>query len=122
MEFKPDIAREIMMAVVECPTDIFDESITILGREFGDFEVSYHVRILGDQGYLEVKDISGAGPGYELFLPYRITGAGVDFVATFRDPSMWQRTKDTVMKHAPAPTLALLQAFGSASLKNLLNI
>ena len=53
MEFKPDIAREIMMAVVECPTDIFDESITILGREFGDFEVSYHVRILGDQGYLE---------------------------------------------------------------------
>ena len=122
MEFYPDIARKIMMAVVECPTDIFDESINLLGREIGDLEVSYHVRILGDQGYLQVNDISGAGPGYELFLPYRITGAGVAFVATFRDPTFWQQTKDAVMQHAPAPTLTLLQEFGNTLLKNLLGI
>ena len=85
------------------PTDRFDESINLLEREFGDPEESYHVRILGDYGHLEVVDYSTMGG--ECFIPVRITAAGVDFVATFHDLGMWERTKDAVMKHAPAPTL-----------------
>ena len=118
MKFQPDIAREIMMAVVECPTDRFDESINLLGREFGDPEVSYHVRILGDYGYLEVVDYSTMGG--DCFIPARITAAGVDFVATFHDLGFWQRVKETVMEHAPTPTLAVLMEWGKTLLKNQL--
>ena len=119
MKFNLDMAREIMIAVEECPTDIFDEHIPLAGKEVGDHEVSFIVRILGDQGYLEVNYIPGSGPGREFCFPYRITGNGVDFVRTFRDVSMWQHTKDTASKHTRSPTLALLQTVASESLKLL---
>ena len=119
MRFQPDIAREIMMAVEECPTDIFDESISLSGRGFEDPEVSYHVRILADYGYLEVR---GTLATYDVFIPLRITAAGVDFVKTFHDPSLWQQAKQIVLERAPAPTLALLTQCGKALLKTQLGI
>ena len=91
MQFNPDTARKIMMAIEEYPHDRITEPLDIPSVD--DETYSFHCRLLADAGFIEALnygDMRG-----DFYSPSRITYKGILFLETFRNQSFWEKAKST---------------------------
>ena len=62
-------------------------------RFYSQEELAYHSRIMEQGGLIET-----AGPGPDRGMPWRMTGAGHDFLELARNQTRWNRAKAIVSK------------------------
>ncbi|WP_085810979.1 DUF2513 domain-containing protein [Sphingomonas sp. TZW2008] len=119
MKLDKDLIRDILLAVEASDHDPrgFME-LEIEGRTRA--ELSYHVKILDDAGFLEAEDLSTLGPdGFE-WQPQALTYRGHEFLETVRDSAVWQATKQGAEKAGTA-SVALIWEIGKAVAKNMIS-
>lgn len=84
-----DLIREILLEVEkkDAPTGWIDIEIDDYSKE----QVSYHVKLLAEAGYLEAKDLTTK---YEFdWKPVNLTWEGHDFLDAARDNTIWNKAK-----------------------------
>lgn len=110
MQFDPDIARNILLAVEALPANEPVRQITLDGID--DNTLYEHIELLKDAGYVEaVVQYSGGGKErIALALVKRLTHAGHEFLADSRDEHVWEKTKRLVKEKGGAASFAILAA------------
>jgi Hypothetical protein (DUF2513) len=112
MKLDKDLIRTILLAV-ESSNEDPRGWITLNLPEYFANEVSYHVQLLDEAGFLEAQDLCHLGAdGYE-WRPKRMTYEGHEFLDTIRDPEIWHRTKEGAKK-AGIASVQLLWELGKA--------
>ncbi len=86
-----DIIRETLFQVEARPSAEGVDLVEIEGHE--QEEISYHVKLLRDAGYLEAHDLRTMGPDGFKFAPSALTNAGHDFLDAARDDTVWGKAK-----------------------------
>src|SRR5258708_35475547 len=82
-----DLVRRILVEV-EARDDPFSfEELAVEGHE--PFEVSGHLEMLAEAGYVAVRDLTTMGTAYRKFCPVRLTWAGHEFLGSVRSESVW---------------------------------
>jgi len=100
-----DLVRLILQKVQSCqdPYGLLEE-VEIEGHS--DAEVSYHIKILNEAGFLEASDMGGLG-NFKWF-PGNLTWKGQDFLDATKDDALWKKAKETVIKPGVSFTFNLL--------------
>jgi predicted transcriptional regulator len=101
-----DLCREILRRMEEYPGAELPDRIEIDGKSVE--EVSYHVMLLDEAGFIEAIDASSMG-GID-YIPQRLTWEGHEFIEAARDDSLWKKAKDTTLSKAGGLTLDVLKA------------
>ena len=116
MKFDKDVVREILLAIEASGQDprAWIE-IQIPGKS--QEEVSYHVQLLDEAGFIEAEELSDMGC-YD-WRAKRLTFQGHEFLDTVRDPEIWRRTKEGASKIGGA-SIELLFTLGRTYLKQLM--
>ena len=108
-----ELVRELLLAV---ETDTGDPrewvEIEMPGRSRQ--EISYHVQLLAEGGFLEANDASSHG-GYD-WQAQRLTWQGHEFLDTVRDAGIWREMKEGARK-AGSMSLQFLWEVGKGVLK-----
>ena len=115
MKLDKDLVREILLAIEANKDDPLGWiNLNLEGREVAD--VSYHVMLLHDAGFIVGKDLSDdCGSDWR---PQRLTYRGHEFLDTVRDSEIWRRTKAGAEK-AGVAGLGLLLEIGKAYAKQV---
>jgi hypothetical protein len=110
MKLDKDLVREILLAIESSKDDPLGWiNLNLEGREAAD--VSYHVMLLHDAGFIVGKDLSDdCGSDWR---PRRLTYQGHEFLDTVRDGEVWSLTKAGAEK-AGGVGLGLLLELGKA--------
>lgn len=116
MKLDKELVREILLSVEACEQTP-DSWIDLEIEGYGDQEISYHVLLLHEAGFLKAQDLSSLAD-FD-WRPKRLTYRGHDFLDTVRDNEVWQRTKDGAEK-AGVASLGLLLEIGKAYGKEIL--
>ena len=87
-----ELIRKILLHVEAIPTPYNFNLVDVPGHE--QEEISYHVKLLGDAGYMEVHDLLAFGPNGYRYAPKALTNAGHDLLDSMRDRSIWEKAKD----------------------------
>lgn len=98
MKMDYDLLRDILL-ITERETD---GRKTFSVSDFAELEieaneVSYHISLLLDAGYLCAEKFSVLGLGYQDFIVKRITFAGHQYLDTIRSNSVWDKTKEKLV-------------------------
>ena len=107
MKFDPDIALKIMRAMEDYPEDEIPRGKLEL-PEVDDDLYYFHCRLLEEAGYITVY----ASPSHGYYVPRQSKWPGVQFLAQFRDDSLWQRAKDVASEKGVGITLDILLLIG----------
>ena len=110
MKRDPDLIRTILLAVEATPAGepISNNDIEAEGHD--PVEVSEHVQLLHQAGFLEVTISQELKPrGSRTCFIRRITWNGHEYLDTIRDPRIWARTKDAVAKVGGATSVELIK-------------
>jgi hypothetical protein len=83
-----DLVREILLAAEKAPAGGNSDELVIEGHN--DDEITEHVRLLVDGGYIEATFFLGGG---QSFLLQDMTWKGHDFLDAVRDQGVWPRRK-----------------------------
>ena len=94
MKLDKDLVREILLQIEASTTTTGWVELQLPGHS--DEEVSYHVELLSEAGFLEAYDLTTLD-GYE-WRPKRLTYEGHEFLDTVRDPEIWRDTKEAAKK------------------------
>ena len=86
-----DLIRQILLQVEARPTAASIDLVDIPGHE--QEEISYHVKLLSDAGYLEAHDLRTMAPDGYKYAPSALTNAGHDFLDAARNETVWENTK-----------------------------
>lgn len=124
MKLDKDLVREILLAV-EASAHSPEESVTISLGNRTPQEVSYHVMLLNEAGFLIGKDASFMEDVFPVWQVKRLTYRGHEFLDTVRDGEVWRRTKAGAEKAGVAGLGVLLElgkAYGKEVLKEKLGI
>ena len=87
-----ELVRQILFALEEHDKPGDWCIVTIEGRSA--IEISYHVKLLNDAGYLEAEDIS-TSDGFA-WRPTSLTWQGHEFLDAVRNDTVWNNTKKAV--------------------------
>ena len=106
-----DLARSILF-VIEASKDDPRGWVEDLGTFGGhsDTEVSYHVKLLYEAGFIEADDLSTAGEGNFRWLAKQLTWEGHEFLDAARKDSLWERAKRQTFEKTGGLSLELLKA------------
>lgn len=122
MKLDKDLVREILLAIEASDTPP-DSWIDLTIESHSEDEVSYHVMLLHDAGFIVGKDLS-EDSAFD-WRPQRLTYRGHEFLDTVRDREVWRLTKSGAEK-AGGVSLALMleigKAYGKQVLKDRLGI
>lgn len=118
MRFNPDTALQIMRAIEDYPEDAIPISKSPLIPDMDSKEYSYHCRLLGDAGYIDICDLSSHDGFY--YCPTGIRWLGVQFLEQFRSDSLWQRAKDVASEKGVGLTLDILLRIGKQLAEELM--
>ena len=118
MKFNPDTALQIMRAIEDYPKDTIQISGSPLIPDMDRGVYSYHCRLLGDAGYIEVYDLSSHDGDY--YCPCRIRWLGIQFLEQFRNDSLWQRAKDVASEKGVGMALDTLLQIGKLLAEELM--
>jgi hypothetical protein len=113
MKLDKDAVRAVLLAV-EANNGTPRGWIDIEIPGFTEVQVSYHVELLSEAGFLEVQDLSHIG-SYE-WKPKRLTFAGHEYLDTVRDNEIWRLTKEGA-KEVGASSVSMLFEIGKAIVK-----
>ena len=110
MKLDKDLVRDILLALENDDEDSFGYKDLSLDDHTQE-EVTYHVCILAEGGFLTAMDLSTLD-GYD-WRAQRLTYDGHEFLDTIRDGEVWKLTKDTAKK-AGVGSLKLLFEVGKS--------
>lgn len=124
MKLDKDLVREILLAVEDSDHSP-EEGITLSLENRTPQEVSYHVMLLNEAGFLIGHDASFMEDVFPVWQVKRLTYKGHEFLDTVRDGEVWRRTKAGAEKAGVAGLGVLLElgkAYGKEVLKEKLGI
>lgn len=87
---------------------------------YPDDLVSYHVKLLGEAGYIDAVDFSSSGA-----VDWRVRGltwSGHEFLDAIRNDSVWDKTKKIIAEYGGAVPADLVKAVAVKALTNLLGL
>lgn len=113
-----DLILEILKAVREHPPSGTGEALEVEGRP--PEEVSYHVQLLHEAGYLRAIDVSSQD-GMEWW-PHRITFSGHEFLGAMEDPSVADAVREKVREMGGTVPLEVLKALAIGYVKNKIGL
>ena len=116
MKLDKDLVREILLQTEASRTAMGFVNLHI--PDHVDEEVSYHVELLTEAGFIEAYDLT-TNDGYE-WRPKRLTYEGHEFLDTVRDPEIWKTTKETAKKAGVASLKALFEIGKSIAKQKLI--
>lgn len=96
-----DLIREVLLKVEELPFDGGFHEITVEGRT--DDEVTYHVMLLHEAGFIEAQDLTTMD--CICWKPKRLTYSGHEFLDAARSDTVWQKAKEWTKKTTGTLTL-----------------
>lgn len=96
-----DLIREVLLKVEELPFDGGFHEITVEGRT--DDEVTYHVMLLHEAGFIEAQDLTTLSG--ICWKPKRLTYSGHEFLDAARSDTVWQKAKAWTQKTTGTLTL-----------------
>jgi hypothetical protein len=96
-----DLVREVLLKVEELPFDGRFYDVKIEGRS--DDEITYHVMLLHEAGFIEAIDLSTLGG--LCWKPKRLTYNGHEFLDAARSDTVWQKAKAVTLKSTGTLTL-----------------
>jgi len=101
-----DLVRKILMSVEakESPDDWLNIEI----EGYSPVEISYHVKILAEAGYLDARDLSSTG-NFE-WAPVNLTWEGHEFLDAARDTKIWNKAKGVISEKASSVSFEILKA------------
>lgn len=113
MELNKDLVREILLKLEADKRDPREpKHLEIPGHS--EQEISYHVHLLAEAGFLEAIDLGDfAGDHWQ---PQRLTYSGHELLDTVRDSEIWRATKDNARKVGSASVQVLFE-LGKAAIK-----
>lgn len=85
-------------------------------------EVSYHISLLLDNGFIEAAEIPIAGTLYSAYWVQRLTMYGHDYLDSVRDESIWRQTKERLGKCASSVALPTIAEVASNIIKASIGI
>lgn len=107
MRFDIDLARQILQIVEDDPEADGGSWVEVSVPGRSDREVSYHVRLLDEEGLLVAKDNSTLdGP---CFQPMRLTKPGHDFLTAARNDTLWNKAKAYIAEKGSALTIEAMK-------------
>ncbi len=111
MKFDKELVREILLQLEEFPEPLGYAPISVEG--FSVLQVSYHIRILFEAGYLIAEDMEVS---HFEWRAVRLTYKGHEFIDTLRNSKVWKLTKESATT-VGAGGLKLLLEIGRSVLK-----
>lgn len=122
MKLDPQMIRDIMIACEEADDGSDNDiQLNLPGRD--GRVVSYHVRRLGQAGYLEVEALPDDDDlEFTWHVPQSVTFAGHQFIAATRDESTWKKVLKTVGTKAGSVTIDTMLAIAIAEGKRRLGL
>lgn len=122
MKLDPQLLRDIMIACEEAD-DGTDNDIDLAVPGSDPRVVSYHVRRLGQAGYLEVDTLPDTDDlDFTWHVPKSVTFAGHQFIAATRDDSTWKKVLKSVGAKAGSVTIDTILAIAVAEGKRRLGL
>lgn len=118
MKRNMELIREILMKVEEIPTPSNFDLIEIPGHE--QEEISYHVKLLGDAGFLDVYDLRTLGPNGYKYAPIALTNAGHDLLDSMRSESVWKKAKAKLSEVGGSASMDVIQSVLASIIRNTL--
>lgn len=110
-----ELVRQILVAV-EARNDCFTfEELSIEGHE--PPEVSGHLEMMAEAGYVEVEDLTTMGSGYRKLCPRRLTWAGHDFLDSVRNESVWTDVKRKIATQGGSLPFEVIKALAVSTVK-----
>ncbi len=110
-----ELVRKILETVKECETFNRPENITIDG--YKPMLIHYHIKLLGEAGYLEVSDYSTkAGPN---FMINGMTWQGHEFLDTIRNETVWKKLTIRFKEDAGKLPFEVIKVIGATLIKGL---
>lgn len=109
-----DLVRKILLALEEHGS-VPIQSLEIVGYE--QEAVDYHLWILADSPYVHFEKGSLASA---IFVSYRLTWQGHEFLETIRDDARWKQLKEASTKAAATSTEAIAKAALDTAIKLIL--
>lgn len=103
-----DLIREILLQVEAKPSAQNIDLIELPGRD--QEEISYHVKLLGDAGYLETYDLRTMGPDGFRYAPSALTNAGHDLLDSMRSKSVWEKAKAKLAEIGGSAPIEIVQS------------
>jgi len=70
----------------------------LICEEYDGETIAYHLRLLLDKGYVDVRELNFLGQDYPSYIIHRITMQGHDFLDNIRNDNVWSSTKEEVQK------------------------
>lgn len=113
-----ELIRRILLAVEARPAPQCFDLVEISGHE--QEEISYHVKLLGDAGYLDVYDRRTLGPDGYRYAPSDLTNAGHDFLDGIRNKSIWETAKERLQEVGGTAPLGVVQSLLTSIIKEKL--
>lgn len=115
MKRDKELLREILFAVEDRKPGADSEPVDISGRSLE--EVSGHVQLLVDAGFLKATMVPGTEDETYWFVE-RMTYGGHEFLDTVRSPEVWRRTKEAAGKIGGV-SISILAEIAKATAKSL---
>lgn len=122
MKLDKDLVREILLAV-EASDKTPDSWIDLALESHSNDEVSYHVMLLHEAGFIVAQDLCSISD-FD-WRPKRLTIRGHEFLDTIRDREVWRLTKAGAEKAGGVSLAVMLEigkAYGKQVLKDRLGI
>ena len=104
-----DLVRKILLYLEENadPHDwIFDLKI----GDYSDKEISYHIKIMAQEGLIEASERPRSDLDYDQWIPHSLTWAGHEFLDASRDDSRWEKVKRLVADKTGSLSFEVLKA------------
>ena len=115
MKRDKELMREILLQVEASTTTTGWIELELPGHS--EVEVSNHVELLSEAGFLQAHDLSTLdGPDWR---PERLTYEGHEFLDTVRDPEIWRNTREAAKKIGSSSVEVLFE-IGKNSVKQKL--
>ena len=113
------LIREILLQVEARPSVNDWGPVEIDGRS--QEEISYHVKMLDDDGLLEALDMRTLGPDGFKYDPKFLTARGHDFLDSIRSPSVWGKVKQQLAVVGGSASLEVVKTIAKKAVADVLS-
>lgn len=121
-----DLLRDILIRIED--TDLSENRLSSsdfsdLGApDFSPYDVSQHIMLLADNGYIEISAIKSIGMKSPKYQIKRITSAGYDYLDSVRDAGVWSEVKRKLSSAGASFTLDIVKSVATAIIQNRLGV
>lgn len=115
-----DLLRIILLKIEESNEPILlSDMVRALGN--GPL-IRFHVELLIDANYIDVRKIPVLGVQHPDFYIYRLTNDGCDYLDAVRNDTVWSKCKDKLLPVGGTATLDVIKDVSVAVAKTMLGI